>query len=230
MSLTIHGSISEKLLLEDSFLLFCVFFQFPKIFSFWNLLQISGKRDVTKRALYEVSTLLHQNPRKDKPPLSFFMPHASQNFPPSALPPSNSMWSHRNFSPHDSPPMPWMNAHRNRLSGIGPGSFSSIPPAVGAEASAEFSMKILCPAGKIGGVIGKGGFNVKQLQQETGAGIHVEDASTESDERVIRVSGIEVNFFYSSFIPLRKNKITYFSLFVCQLVGPALNSVLFLYL
>ncbi|MBA0590271.1 hypothetical protein Gorai_018984, partial [Gossypium raimondii] len=158
---------------------------------FWNLLQISGKRDVTKRALYEVSTLLHQNPRKDKPPLSFSVPHSSQNFPPSALPPSNSMWSHRNFSPHDSPPMPWMSAHRNRLSGIGPGSFSSIPPAGGAEASAEFSMKILCPAGKIGGVIGKGGFNVKQLQQETGAGIHVEDASTESDERVICVSGIE---------------------------------------
>ncbi|MBA0715550.1 hypothetical protein Golax_014440 [Gossypium laxum] len=158
---------------------------------FWNLLQISGKRDVTKRALYEVSTLLHQNPRKDKPPLSFSVPHSSQNFPPSALPPSNSMWSHRNFSPHDSPPMPWMSAHRNRLSGIGPGSFSSIPPAGDAEASAEFSMKILCPAGKIGGVIGKGGFNVKQLQQETGAGIHVEDASTESDERVICVSGIE---------------------------------------
>nr|KJB43043.1 hypothetical protein B456_007G181200 [Gossypium raimondii] len=156
-----------------------------------ELVQISGKRDVTKRALYEVSTLLHQNPRKDKPPLSFSVPHSSQNFPPSALPPSNSMWSHRNFSPHDSPPMPWMSAHRNRLSGIGPGSFSSIPPAGGAEASAEFSMKILCPAGKIGGVIGKGGFNVKQLQQETGAGIHVEDASTESDERVICVSGIE---------------------------------------
>ncbi|TYH44319.1 hypothetical protein ES332_D11G185900v1 [Gossypium tomentosum] len=156
-----------------------------------ELVQISGKRDVTKRALYEVSTLLHQNPRKDKPPLSFSVPHSSQNFPPSALPPSNSMWSHRNFSPHDSPPMPWMSAHRNRLSGIGPGSFSSIPPAGGAEASAEFSMKILCPAGKIGGVIGKGGFNVKQLQQETGAGIHVEDAATESDERVICVSGIE---------------------------------------
>ncbi|XP_052878096.1 KH domain-containing protein At4g18375-like isoform X2 [Gossypium arboreum] len=156
-----------------------------------ELVQISGRRDVTKRALYEVSTLLHQNPRKDKPPLSFSVPHSSQNFPPSALPPSYSMWSHRNFSPHDSPPMPWMSAHRNRLSGIGPGSFSSIPPAGGAEASAEFSMKILCPSGKIGGVIGKGGFNVKQLQQETGAGIHVEDASTESDERVIHVSGIE---------------------------------------
>ncbi|KAK9041220.1 hypothetical protein V6N11_016331 [Hibiscus sabdariffa] len=156
-----------------------------------ELVQISGKRDVTKRALYEVSTLLHQNPRKDEPPLSFPVSHAGQNFPPSALPPSNSMWSHRNFSPRDSQRMQWMGPPRNRLSGTGPGSFSSVPQACGAEASAEFSMKILCPAGKIGGVIGKGGFNVKQLQQETGAGIHVEDASTESDERVIRVFGIE---------------------------------------
>ncbi|XVF31604.1 hypothetical protein REPUB_Repub17cG0005500 [Reevesia pubescens] len=156
-----------------------------------ELVQISGKRDVAKRALFEVSTLLHQNPRKDNPPLNFPVPHAGQNFPPSAFPPSNSMWSHRNSSPRDITPMPWIGPHGNRPSGSGPGSFSSIPLAHGAEASAEFSMKILCPAGKIGGVIGKGGFNVKQLQQETGAGIHVEDASTESDERVIRVSAIE---------------------------------------
>ncbi|XVF20821.1 hypothetical protein REPUB_Repub12eG0035500 [Reevesia pubescens] len=156
-----------------------------------ELVQISGKPDVAKRALYEVSTLLHQNPRKDIPPLSFPVSHAVQNFPPTAIPPSNSMLSHRNSSPRNIPPMPWMGPHENRPSGFGPSSFSSIPPACGAEASAEFSMKILCPVGKIGGVIGKGGFNVKQLQQETGAGIHVEDASTESDERVIRVSAIE---------------------------------------
>ncbi|XP_022759238.1 KH domain-containing protein At4g18375-like [Durio zibethinus] len=156
-----------------------------------ELVQISGKQDVAKRALYEVSTLLHQNPRKDNPPLSFPVPHAGQNFPPNAVPLNNSMRSQRNSSPRDIQPMPWMGHHGNRPSGFVPGSFSSIPPARGAEASAEFSMKILCLAGKIGGVIGKGGFNVKQLQQETGAGIHVEDASTESDERVIRVSAIE---------------------------------------
>ena len=120
------------------------------------------------------------------------MSHAGQNFPPSALAHSNPMWSHQNSSPRDIPPMPWMGPHGNRPSEFGSGSFSSFPPARGAEASAEFSVKILCPSGKIGGVIGKSGFNVKQLQQETGAGIHVEDASTESDERVIRVSAIEV--------------------------------------
>ncbi|OMO80197.1 hypothetical protein CCACVL1_13131 [Corchorus capsularis] len=157
-----------------------------------ELVQISGKRDVAKRALHEVSTLLHQNPRKDNPPLGFTVPHAGQNFPPpSAIPPSNLMWSHRSSSPHDIQPIPWAGPHGKQPSGFDSGSFSSFPPAHGGEASAEFSMKILCPTGKIGGVIGKGGFNVKQLQQETGAGVHVEDASTESDERVIRVTAIE---------------------------------------
>ncbi|XWS75458.1 hypothetical protein CRYUN_Cryun01aG0090100 [Craigia yunnanensis] len=156
-----------------------------------ELVQISGKQDVARRALYEVSTLLHENPRKDNPPLSFPVSHAGQNFPPSALAHSNPMWSHRNSSPRDIPPMPWMGPHGNRPSEFGSGSFRSFPPARGAEASAEFSIKILCPAGKIGGVIGKAGFNVKQLQQETGASIHVEDVSRESDERVIRVSAIE---------------------------------------
>lgn len=174
-----------------------------------GILQISGKPDVAKRALYEVSTLLHQNPRKDKPPLSFTMPFGGQGFHPpgapmpSMLPPGNPMWSHRNSSPHGMPPTPWMEGYGNQHSRFAPGGFNGVPPGPGAEASAEFSMKILCSAGKIGGVIGKGGSNVKQLQQETGASIHVQDASAESDERVIRVSAFEVCLFcYTSTISL----------------------------
>uniref|UniRef100_A0A2N9GQ21 Reverse transcriptase domain-containing protein n=1 Tax=Fagus sylvatica TaxID=28930 RepID=A0A2N9GQ21_FAGSY len=161
------------------------------------MLQISGKPDVAKKALYDVSTLLHQNPRKDKPPLTFPLPFGGQGFHPSGapmpnmLPPANPMWSHRNSSSLGMPPMPWMGGYGNRPSEFVPGGFNGIPPGPGAEASAEFSMKILCSAGKIGGVIGKGGFNVRQLQQETGASIHVQEASTELDERVVRVSAFE---------------------------------------
>ncbi|KAK7856415.1 kh domain-containing protein [Quercus suber] len=161
------------------------------------MLQISGKRDVAKKALYDVSTLLHQNPRKDKPPLTFPMPFGGQGFhPPGAplpnmLPPGNPVWSHRNSDSHGMLPMPWMGGYGNRPSEFVPGGFNGVPPGPVAEASAEFFMKILCSAGKIGGVIGKGGFNVRQLQQETGAGIYVQEASTDSDERVIRVSAFE---------------------------------------
>ncbi|KAF2299519.1 hypothetical protein GH714_032342 [Hevea brasiliensis] len=78
--------------------------------------------------------------------------------------------------------------------GFRPDGFNGATSGHGGEHSAEFSMKILCSAGKIGGVIGKGGSNVKLVQQETGASIHVEDASAESDERVIRVSACEAQW------------------------------------
>ncbi|XP_057462363.1 KH domain-containing protein HEN4-like [Actinidia eriantha] len=163
-----------------------------------ELVQISGKPAVAKRALYEVSTLLHQNPRKDKPPLSFPMPYGGQGFHPpgppmtNMPPPGNPMWSQRHGNSRDMPPIPWMGEYGNQPSGFRPGGFDGGPPMHGDEAPSEFSMKILCSSGKIGGVIGKGGFNVKQLQQETGASIHVGDASAEFEERVIRASSFEV--------------------------------------
>ncbi|KAH9675781.1 Flowering locus K domain [Citrus sinensis] len=162
-----------------------------------ELVQISGKPNVAKRALYEVSTLLHQNPRKDKPPSSFPQAYGGQNFhsPPAPMadmhPLGNSSWPARNSSLHGMPSTPWMGGYGDQPSRMGSGSINSCPPGQMGEVSAEFSMKILCSAGKIGGVIGKGGFNVKQLQQETGASIHVEDAPTDSDERVIRASAFE---------------------------------------
>lgn len=165
--------------------------------NFEHILQISGKPKVAKRALYEVSTLLHQNPRKDKPPLGLPIPFGGQGFhPPGApltnmLPPGNPVWPNRTAS-HSMPPMPWMGEYGNRSSGYAPDAFNGDPAGHGVEASAEFYIKFLCSAGKIGGVIGKGGFNVKHLQEETGANIHVQDASTDSEERVIRVSAFEV--------------------------------------
>lgn len=162
-----------------------------------ELVQISGKPAIAKRALYEVSTLLHQNPRKDKPPSGVPVTHGGQGFHPPGppmenIPPrGNPMWSERNSNARGMPPMPWMGGYANEPSGFGPGSFDDFPAAHGREAPSEFSMKILCSATKIGGVIGKGGSNVRQLQQETGASIHVDDISAESDERVIRVSSIE---------------------------------------
>lgn len=151
-----------------------------------ELVQISGKPTAVKRALYEVSTLLHQNPRKDKPPLSFPI-GGGQSFHPGGAPmtnippPGNSMWAPRHSA------SPWMEEYPNQPPGF-------LPGGIGGEASGEFFMKILCSTAKIGGVIGKGGFNIKQLQHETGANIHVEDSSPESDERVISVSAFEASW------------------------------------
>ncbi|XP_058227967.1 KH domain-containing protein HEN4-like [Rhododendron vialii] len=163
-----------------------------------ELVQISGKPAIVRRALYDVSTLLHQNPKKDNPSMSFPLSQGGRGFHPIGppiddMPPrGNLQWSQRHYDSRDMPPMPWMGGYGDRPFEFGPDRFDRGPPMHGGEAPSEFSMKILCPVGKIGGVIGTGGSNVKQLETETGASVHVGDASAVLDERVIRVSSLEV--------------------------------------
>ncbi|KAK9700178.1 hypothetical protein RND81_08G221600 [Saponaria officinalis] len=156
-----------------------------------ELVQIQGNTLVVKRALYEVSTLLHQNPRKEK--ANYSMPPRGSGFHPAPPPLTNMahgpMWSPRHHSPH-MPPPPWMDDYE-RHPGYGPGRYADELHRPAMEPSGEFSLKILCLDSKIGGVIGKGGINVRQLQQDTGTSIHVEDLSNRSEERVIRVSAFE---------------------------------------
>lgn len=162
-----------------------------------ELVQISGNPAVARKALYVVSTLLHQNPRKDQPPAGFPVPPGNSGFRTTRhltgkIPSHGSpIMSERSASFHRDPPIHWMGGYEGEHSRFGPGGFDDIPGGYGEEVPTDFSMKILCSAAKIGGVIGKGGFNVKQVQMETGASIHVEDVSAESDERVIRVSSTE---------------------------------------
>ncbi|XP_057522230.1 KH domain-containing protein At4g18375-like [Amaranthus tricolor] len=159
-----------------------------------ELVQIQGKPTILKRALYEVSTLLHQNPRKEKA-INVALPSRAQAFhtvgPPltnmSSLRGGESMWLPRD---RHMPPPPLMEDYP-RGSRFNQGAFEDDLNRSGVEHSGEFSLKILCLVSKIGGVIGKGGINVRQLQLDTGSSIHVEDASPQSEERVIRVSAFE---------------------------------------
>ncbi|KAL2247030.1 UNVERIFIED_CONTAM: KH domain-containing protein HEN4 [Sesamum indicum] len=161
-----------------------------------ELVQISGKPAIARKALYEISTLLHQNPRKDKPPSTFPTPYANQGFHPPGppiknIPPGNSTWLERTSDAHRMEPMPFRGGYGVQPSAFGPEDYDGVSPPHDREAPSEFTVKILCSAEKIGGVIGKGGSNVRQLEQETGTSIHVENVSKESDERVIRVSSFE---------------------------------------
>nr|XP_043616535.1 KH domain-containing protein At4g18375-like [Erigeron canadensis] len=161
-----------------------------------ELVQISAKPDVAKGALYQVSTLLHQNPRKDKPP-SRSQISGGQGLHRSGptfenMPPMNLMQSERGPNARGAPSAPWMGGFGNEPSRFGPNGYGGdISAALIEETPTEFSIKLLCSAAKIGGVIGKGGSNVRQLQQDTGTNIHVDEASSESEERVIRVSSLE---------------------------------------
>lgn len=59
----------------------------------------------------------------------------------------------------------------------------------------EFSLRLVCPIGNIGGVIGKGGTIINQIRQESGAAIKVDSSSTEGDDCLITISAKEVNFY-----------------------------------
>ena len=56
----------------------------------------------------------------------------------------------------------------------------------------EFSLRLVCPVGNIGGVIGKGGGIIKQIRQESGASIKVDSSGAEGDDCIIFISTKEV--------------------------------------
>lgn len=53
--------------------------------------------------------------------------------------------------------------------------------------SGHVAFRLLCNASRIGGVIGKSGAVIKNLQQSTGAKIRIEDSPSESPDRIIMV-------------------------------------------
>lgn len=50
-------------------------------------------------------------------------------------------------------------------------------------------IRVLCPASRIGGIIGKGGSTIAQIRHETGAKVRVEESVPGCDERVIIIVG-----------------------------------------
>ncbi|KAJ7542422.1 hypothetical protein O6H91_10G106000 [Diphasiastrum complanatum] len=76
------------------------------------------------------------------------------------------------------------NGRQKRRNQVGSDGFS--------ESSRNFSddivYRILCPASKVGSVIGKGGSIIKALRQETGAKIKIEDGIPGVEERVISIA------------------------------------------
>lgn len=64
-------------------------------------------------------------------------------------------------------------------------------PLVAASLPDDAVFRILCPAPKIGSVIGKGGSIIKNLRQESGAKIKIADAIPGVDERVIIISSTD---------------------------------------
>ncbi|XP_078162152.1 RNA-binding KH domain-containing protein RCF3-like [Carex rostrata] len=154
-----------------------------------ELVQISGIPSLVKKALYQISTYLHVNPRKENLPLKEII-HASTygGFHSPPPPFENPMWGPPRGPPGPPPPAWGYDPYRSDTSGYG---YNSGGYSKGrSDKYEEFLLRLLCPTWRIGGIIGKRGSHVRQLEEDTGAHLQVEE-TREADERVLAISANE---------------------------------------
>ncbi|XP_010502318.1 PREDICTED: KH domain-containing protein At4g18375-like [Camelina sativa] len=127
-----------------------------------ELLQITGNPSAVREALYQVASLLYENPSQ------------FQNYFLSS--PSTPQHQHGGILMS-----PALTSSRKNY---------SAPRDVSDER--VFSICFICPAENVGGVIGKGGCFINQIRQESGASIKVDTSETgEDDDCVIYISSKE---------------------------------------
>lgn len=148
------------------------------------MLQISGEIDAVRKALHSVSQQLLENPPRDH-----------DSFPANPTgpsdPPNHSFGSQG--APYASGRRDVADAHLS-IPPLIPKFHESGVPGRLKPLQELLTFRILCHDERVGGVIGKGGAIIKTLQQETGCEIKVLEAVSDTDDRIIVVSGPAVSF------------------------------------
>ncbi|XP_054825750.1 KH domain-containing protein HEN4-like isoform X2 [Prosopis cineraria] len=155
-----------------------------------ELVQISGDAATVKKALYQIASRLHDNPSRSQSLLASAVP--------SAYPTGGSLVGPTAGGPivGIAPLVGHYGGYKGD-SGDWPRSLYSAPRD--ETSSKEFSVRLVCPTGNIGGVIGKGGAIINQIRQDSGATIKVDSSATEGDDCLIIISTKE--FFEDTFSP-----------------------------
>ncbi|XP_057486104.1 KH domain-containing protein At4g18375-like [Actinidia eriantha] len=136
-----------------------------------ELLQITGEASVVRKALYQVSCRLHDNPSRTQ----------------HLLLSSSSIYKSGGTFMSQSGNMPLMGV----TSLMGPYGGYKSETGDWSGSVREFSLRLVCPTENIGGVIGKGGSIIKQIRQESGASIKVDSSGAEGDDCTISISAKE---------------------------------------
>ncbi|CAA0832310.1 RNA-binding KH domain-containing protein [Striga hermonthica] len=179
---------------------------------FDNFILISGESESVRKALFAVSAIMYKFAPKEKIPLDTSIPEAA---PPGIIIPSDvPLYPGTGFYPSVDP----INPSRSLSSILGhslapditgyadtgstwPQVYSSALPVVsnygGRSQSEELTVKVLCPSNKIGRVIGKGGASIKNIRQESGARVEVDDPKSNQKECLVNVISMEVLSVYS---------------------------------
>ncbi|CAN7079478.1 unnamed protein product [Brassica oleracea var. botrytis] len=122
-----------------------------------ELLQIIGEPLAVREALYQVASLLYDNPSRFQ---HYFLSSSS-----------SSLHQQQSGGMLMNPPL--TSSHKNYSA-----SRDVAEPR-------EFSICFICPAENVGGVIGKGGSFINQIRQESGAVIKVNTSETDEDDDCI---------------------------------------------
>ncbi|KAF6148218.1 hypothetical protein GIB67_011993 [Kingdonia uniflora] len=142
-----------------------------------ELLLVIGESSNVKKALHLLATRLHDNPSRSQHLLTSSAPRIYQQSGP--LMGSNGGGPLMGLTPLMDP----FGAYK---------SDTSYYAAPRDESSAkEFSIRMICSVGSVGGVIGKGGAIIKQIRQESGAHIKVDSSAIEGDDCIITISAQE---------------------------------------
>jgi len=174
--------------------------------SFDNFVQITGGAEAVKKALFGVSTIIYKHPSKENIPLETSIPEPTPSIIiPSELPvyPASNFYSapdaaipsvHPSLSilgsTHHVPELALPADDHGRLP-IYPSILPVIPTYSAPKCSGELEFRVLCPSGKIGLVIGRGGATIKNIRQESGARIDVDDAKNDREESIITITSTE---------------------------------------
>lgn len=145
-----------------------------------ELLQISGDPIVVRKALLQVSSRLHDNPSRSQHLLASSL---TQPYPGGSHLGSSSTAPVVGITPMISP----YGGYKGDVAGDWPSIYQ---PRREESSAKEFSLRLLCAALNVGGVIGKGGGVIRQIRQESGAFIKVDSSSAE-DDCIITVSAKE---------------------------------------
>lgn len=141
-----------------------------------------------KKALYQIASRLHENPSRSQNLLASAVP--------GVYPSSGSLVGPTAGTPiMGIAPLVGPYGGYKGDSGDWPRSLYSAPRDEGS--SKEFSVRLVCPTGNIGGVIGKGGVIINQIRQDSGATIKVDSSATEGDDCLITISTKEVKYCLS---------------------------------
>ncbi|CAA7044392.1 unnamed protein product [Microthlaspi erraticum] len=130
------------------------------------VIQITGKFSTVKKALLLITNCLQES---NAPPTWEDCPFPQPGYPPDYHSMEYHQWDH--------PPNPMPEDV---------GAFNR-PPIV----EEDVAFRLLCPADKVGSLIGKHGAVVRALQNETGASIKISDPTHDSEERIVVISARE---------------------------------------